>query len=93
MEGCHLSINNLFRSLNKAGRCDHLINLESLDCQYILLLDCINDSFSSAWFSWLESLTKLELSVVHKSQRARVILLLGHLLHELNTDIEIWEDK
>lgn len=93
MEYLHLGLNNILGSFNKTGGGNHLLGLETLDFQNVLFFDGINYSFSSAWFSRLEGLSKLELSVVNKSQRSWIVFLFRHFFHKLNTDFKVGEDK
>jgi len=74
---------------NSAG--SHFISVEALDIEHIELLHSFDKVVEHRVARWLESLSKLELSVVHQSDRGRVHGRLCNGMHELNADFKVWE--
>mmetsp|Transcript_3750 Transcript_3750/g.6392 ORF Transcript_3750/g.6392 Transcript_3750/m.6392 type:complete len:257 (-) Transcript_3750:1008-1778(-) len=88
----HLERDDVLGTFEEAGGRHHLIRVESLHPNHVLLLDLVDDVLGAAGLGRLERLAELELDVVDQSQGRGVKLLLGHLLHELSALVEVGEN-
>ena len=88
-----LGFHFVFISLEQKGASSKFVRLESLNIEHVELLHLVDEIFKNTVRSGLEGLTELELLVINKADRSRVLLQLGDGLHEVNSNLVVGEDN
>tara|TARA_B110000285_G_C15070034_1_gene587361 strand:- start:547 stop:942 length:396 start_codon:yes stop_codon:yes gene_type:complete len=88
-----LGFHFFFISLEQKGASSKLFRLESLDIEHIELLYLVDEVFKNTVRCGFQSLTELELLVINKADRSRVLFQLGHRLHEVNSHLVVGENN
>lgn len=88
-----LGFHFLFISLEQEGGSSQFVRLESLNIEYIELLHLVDEVFKNTVRCGFEGLTKLELLVINKADRSRVLLQLGDGVHELYSNLVVGENN
>lgn len=88
-----LGFHFLFISLEQESGGSQFVRLESLNIEYIELLHLVDEVFKNTVRCGFEGLTKLELLVINKSDRSRVLLQLGDGVHELYSNLVVGENN